>query len=70
MTDKNLYLSKITRTEPQGGNDILNSLCGEIIVMKKELNKKIFNGETIVVNEEIIELSNKLDELIIKYFEI
>lgn len=70
MTDKNLYLSKITGTEPQGGNDILNSLYGEIIVMKKELNKKIFNGETMVVNEEIIELSNKLDELIIKYFEV
>jgi len=68
MTDKDLHLDKCIKNKQQETPDILMDLCGEIIKIKRELNEKIHESDNLIINSDILELSTKLDELVVKYF--
>jgi len=68
MTDKDLQLIKWIKNKQQVKTDAFMNLCSEIIKIKGELNEKIYESDNLIINSEILELSTKLDELIIEYF--
>ncbi|MGB4438166.1 MAG: hypothetical protein WBJ13_02850 [Sedimentibacter sp.] len=68
MTDKDLHLEKWIKNKQQEKTDALMDLCREIIKIKRELNEKIYESDNLILNSEILELSTKLDELVVEYF--
>lgn len=68
MADKQLYKEKIIKSE-QKEEDIKSNLTNEILNIKEELNKKVVENDNNLNNIEILELSQRLDDLIINYLE-
>ncbi|MGB4438171.1 MAG: hypothetical protein WBJ13_02875 [Sedimentibacter sp.] len=68
MTDKDLHLEKCIKNKQQEKTDALMDLYREIIKIKGELNEKIHESDNLIINSEILELSTKLDELVVEYF--
>lgn len=68
MADKQLYKEKIIKSE-QKEEDIKSNLTNEILNIKEELNKKVVEKDNNLNNIEILELSQRLDDLIINYLE-
>lgn len=66
--DKQLYKEKIIKSE-QKEEDIKSNLTNEILNIKEELNKKVVENDNNLNNIEILELSQRLDDLIINYLE-
>lgn len=69
MADKNLYKEKEKKKEQKGQNNKVNNLAKEIREIRDELNRKIDGKSKIFTSTEILELSQKLDKLIVNYLE-
>jgi diguanylate cyclase len=69
MADEELYKEKEIKKGQKEQNGKVNDLAKEIIKVKDELNRKVIENNKILNNTEILELSQKLDGLIIKYLE-
>lgn len=69
MADEELYKEKEIKKGQKEHNIKVNDLVNEIIKVKDELNSKVFENNKILTSAEILELSQKLDGLIIKYLE-
>ena len=67
MADKNLYREKEKKKEQKGQNNEVNNLAKEIREIRDELNRKIDGKSKIFTSTEILELSQKLDKLIVNY---
>lgn len=67
MADKELYDEKETKKKQHKELDALKNIRREIEKIRNELDRKIYQGDNNLVTSEILELSNKLDELILKY---
>ncbi|WP_242942298.1 diguanylate cyclase [Clostridium sp. USBA 49] len=70
MADEELYKEKEIKKGQKEQNGKVSDLAKEIIKVKDELNRKVIENNKILNNTEIIEISQKLDGLIIKYLEI
>ena len=69
MADKNLYREKEKKKEQKGQNNEVNNLAKEIREIRDELNRKIDGKSKVLTSTEILELSQKLDKLIVNYLE-
>lgn len=69
MADVELYKEKEIKKGQKEHNIKVNDLVNEIIKVKDELNSKVIENNKILTSAEILELSQKLDGLIIKYLE-
>lgn len=69
MADEELYKEKEIKKGQKEHNIKVNDLVNEIIKVKDELNSKVIENNKILTSAEILELSQKLDGLIIKYLE-
>lgn len=69
MADEELYKEKEIKKGQKEHNINVNDLVNEIIKVKDELNSKVIENNKILTSAEILELSQKLDGLIIKYLE-
>ncbi|MCQ4922455.1 diguanylate cyclase [Tissierella carlieri] len=68
IADKNLYKEKkMKKSEKREKMDTLKELKEQIEVMRDELNKQVIEKDKVMSNEEILELSQKLEKLIVKY---
>lgn len=67
MADKNLYREKEKKKEQKGQNNKVNNLAKEIREIRDEINRKIDGKSKIFTSTEILELSQKLDKLIVNY---
>ncbi|NMB95002.1 MAG: aspartyl-phosphate phosphatase Spo0E family protein [Clostridiaceae bacterium] len=67
MADKNLYREKEKKKEQKGQNNEVNNLAKEIREIRDELNRKIDGKSKKFTSTEILELSQKLDKLIVNY---
>lgn len=67
MADKNLYREKEKKKEQKGQNNEVNNLAKEIREIRDELNRKIDGKSKVLTSTEILELSQKLDKLIVNY---
>lgn len=64
MADKDLYIEKGKKNQKEIEND---NLRREIENIRSELNGVVINENQAIINEEVLELSKKLDELIVRY---
>jgi diguanylate cyclase (GGDEF)-like protein len=64
MADKDLYIEKKAKNQKEIAN---NNLRKEIENIRNELNRIVVSKNQKIINEEVLEISKKLDELIIKY---
>lgn len=69
MADTELYYEKKTKKEQHKEFDALSNIRREIQKLQNELDDKIYQYDNNLLTTEIIELSNKLDRLILKYLE-
>lgn len=68
MADRNLYKEKrIKKSKEKQNSEKLKHLLREIEKLRDELNKKVVLEGKGINNEETLKLSQKLDELIIRY---
>ena len=68
MADGDLYKEKrIKKSEEKQSSKELKHLLQEIEKLRDELNKKVTQGGKGINNEETLKLSQRLDELIVKY---
>lgn len=67
MTNKDLYTKKLIKKGEEGQGWKLSDLEKEIAEVKKELDRKVTGDDQILTSGEILELSQKLDKLIVKY---
>ncbi len=67
MADKNLYREKEKKKEQKGQNNEVNNLAKEIREIRDELHRKIDGKSKVLTSTEILELSQKLDKLIVNY---
>ena len=68
MADRNLYKEKqMKKTKEKQNSDKLKHLLMEIEKLRDELNKKVSKESQGINNEETLKVSEKLDELIIRY---
>lgn len=67
MTDERIYAEKEIRKSQKGGNSKIYDLIREIEEIRSKLNGKISKEDKKLTSREILELSQKLDELIVKY---
>ncbi|SHK06493.1 Spo0E like sporulation regulatory protein [Geosporobacter subterraneus DSM 17957] len=58
---------KEKKKEQKGQNNEVNNLAKEIREIRDELNRKIDGKSKIFTSTEILELSQKLDKLIVNY---
>jgi len=70
MTDKNMYRQKVIKRNPKRGNSEACDLAKEIEELKNKLNRAVSRENKILTSAEVLELSQKLDELIAKYMKI
>ncbi len=68
MADIQLYEQKIIKRE-QKKEDETSGLANEILEIKEELNKKVVENGNNLSSIEILDLSQRLDDLIVKYLE-
>lgn len=66
MADIQLYEQKIIKRE-QKKEDETSGLANEILEIKEELNKKVVENGNNLSSIEILDLSQRLDDLIVKY---
>jgi len=67
MDYKDLNLKKVIKISPKGGNKKLRNLLKEIEKMEKQLDGKVSEENKMLTSTEVIELSQKLDELVVEY---
>lgn len=67
MTHKNLYREGEIKKSRKGGDSKVCDLAKEIEEIREKLNRKVSKGNKILTSAEILELSQKLDKLIVKY---
>ena len=67
MDYKDLNLKKVIKISPKGGNKKLRNLLKEIEKMKKQLDGKVSEENKMLTSTEVIELSQKLDKLVVEY---
>lgn len=71
IADRNLYREKkIKNKQKQVGESDINKLKHDIQKMQDELNKKVLENGKGISNQETLKLSQRLDELIVKYFKV
>ena len=66
MADKNLYREKEIKKGQKWRNTRVDDLLEEVIAIRDELNEKITEGD-IVTSAEVLELSQRLDNLIVRH---
>ncbi|KIO60308.1 hypothetical protein B4064_3647 [Caldibacillus thermoamylovorans] len=67
MADTDLYKEKrIKKFKEEQSSKKLKDLLKEIERLRDELNQKVAQSDKEINNEEMLKLSQKLDELIIK----
>jgi len=69
MADKNLYKEKEMKKGKKKQYDEYNNLIKEIEEIRKELDVKVNNEDKKLTSADILELSQRLDILIVKYLE-
>ena len=69
MTNKDLYREKEVRGGERGSRWKVDKLAQEIAKVRKELDRKIAGNHKILTSDEILELSQRLDKLIVSYLE-
>jgi len=67
MKHKNLYREGEIKKSRKGGDSKVCDLAKEIEEIREKLNRKVSKGNKILTSAEILELSQKLDKLIVKY---
>ena len=66
MADRELYKEKVIKSELRN-KDIKSNLENGILEIRDELNKRIAENNNNLNNIEILEISQKLDDLIAKH---
>ena len=69
MADKNLYKEKDMKRGKKKQLEECNKLAKKIEEIRDKLNGKITKGDKILTSAEILELSQRLDKLIVEYLE-
>jgi len=69
MADKDLYIEKKIKKDKKERNGRSQDLLKELEEIRDKLNGKAIQDNKILTSAEILELSQKLDKLIVKYLE-
>jgi len=69
MADKDLYIEKKIKKDKKERNGRSQDLLKELEEIRDKLNGKAIQNNKILTSAEILELSQKLDKLIVKYLE-
>lgn len=67
MADKKIYTEKKVGKSQKKGNSKVYDLVKEIEEIRNKLNREVSEENKKLTSTEILELSQKLDELIVKY---
>jgi len=67
IKEKDLYRENLIKKSQKRGNSNAYDLEKEIEVIRNKLNGKLSQKNKILISAEILELSQKLDELIVLY---
>lgn len=68
MPGKDIYRELQTKQGREEGSNSFDVLVKEIREIRDELDERVAEKDAVLTSAEILKLSRKLDELIVKYF--